>query len=143
MPTLPEIPKVSAALGLPTSVRTPADLDQAVRAGLPYRSLVRLAKRFGEGNAARVYRLVAPRQTLKRREAAGRLKPDESERLERLARLLALAEQVWESEERARGFMTAPHPRLDHRSPLELAATELGARRVEELLWNLEYSLPV
>ena len=27
--------------------------------------------------------------------------------------------------------------------PLDLAATDLGTRRVEALLWKLEYSLPV
>ena len=34
------------------------------------------------------------------------------------------------------------HPELEGRAPLELALTELGARRVEELLWKLFYGLP-
>ncbi|HEX5724321.1 MAG TPA: MbcA/ParS/Xre antitoxin family protein, partial [Longimicrobiaceae bacterium] len=84
--------------------------------------------------------LLVPRATRGRRRAA--LKPAESERVERLARVMALAEQVWEDTDDARAFLTAAHPLLDGRAPLELARTELGARQVEELLWKLEYSLP-
>jgi len=65
----------------------------------------------------------------------------QSERLERLARVMALAEDVWESRDDARRFLTTPHALLGER-PLDLAQTELGARRVEDLLWRLEYSLP-
>jgi hypothetical protein len=32
---------------------------------------------------------------------------------------------------------------LENQAPLELAATDLGTRRVEALLWKLEHSLPV
>jgi uncharacterized protein (DUF2384 family) len=34
------------------------------------------------------------------------------------------------------------HPLLDGRTPLDVAMTELGARRVEELLWKLFYGVP-
>jgi putative toxin-antitoxin system antitoxin component (TIGR02293 family) len=78
-----------------------------------------------------------------RREQAGVLSREESERLERVARLTALAEHVLESREDAQRFLTAPHPLLDGEAPIDLAATDLGARRVEDVLWRLEYSLPV
>lgn len=55
----------------------------------------------------------------------------------------ALAERVFESRAAAQQFLTAPHPLLDDRRPIELAATAAGARRVEAILWRLEYSLPV
>ena len=61
---------------------------------------------------------------------------------ERLARVMALAEEVWESREDARQFLTTPHALLDGERPLDLARNELGARRVEGLLYRLEYSLP-
>ena len=64
-------------------------------------------------------------------------------RLERIARLATLAEQVWESPGDAQTFLTTPHPQLDNQAPLDLAATDLGTRRVETLLWKLEHSLPV
>lgn len=36
----------------------------------------------------------------------------------------------------AREFLSTPHPKLEGRTSLDVALTELGARRVEELLWN-------
>lgn len=135
--------RVGATLGLPAGVRTPADLDRAVQEGLPFRSVARVARRFAESHRARVFQIVAPRQTMQRRERQGRLRPEESERLERIARLSTLAERVWESEALAQRFLTTPHHLLDGQPPLDLAATDLGARRVEELLWGLEYGLPV
>ena len=143
MSALPNVVQVGATLGLSAQVRTPADLDRVVQRGLPYRSLTRVARRFPERQRAHVLQIVAPRQTLQRREQEGRLKPEESERLERIARLTTLAAQVWESEELAQRFLTTPHHLLNDQTPLDLAATDLGTRRVEDLLWGLEYSLPV
>lgn len=71
-----------------------------------------------------------------------RLKPAEGDKVERLARLMAMAEAVWEDREDARSFMNEEHPRFEGRTPIEMADTELGARRVEDLLMKLEYGLP-
>ena len=57
--------------------------------------------------------------------------------------MLAHAEYVWDDRERAREWMNKPHRELGKRSPLEAARTELGARRVENLLDKLFYGLPV
>jgi putative toxin-antitoxin system antitoxin component (TIGR02293 family) len=84
---------------------------------------------------------VVPQATWKRRTK--RLSVDESERTERLARVLAQAEYVWEDRHQAREWMSKPHRELDSKSPLEVARTELGARRVEDLLDKLFYGLPV
>jgi putative toxin-antitoxin system antitoxin component (TIGR02293 family) len=123
-------------------VRTLADLNAVVAAGLPIASLDAAAAHVAgsTGSAAALKHRLVPRPTRARRT---RLKVVESERVERLARVMALAEAVWENEEDARAFMHEPHPLLEERSPLDVAATELGARRVEELLAKLEYSLPV
>jgi putative toxin-antitoxin system antitoxin component (TIGR02293 family) len=118
-----------------------ADLEQAVIDGLPIRSLDETAEYVAansRGVSAIKDRLV-PRATRSRRD---RLKPAESEKVERLARLMALAELVWEHENDARAFMNEGHPAFEGRTPVEMAETELGARRVEELLMKLEYSLP-
>lgn len=140
---------VAATLGLVGRRRAVAgglslsDLDRAVAEGLPYASLEAVVRHYPTAERERIIRIVVPRTTRGRREAAGTLSKTESERLERVARLTTLAEQVWESEEDAQQFLTTPHPLLDGASPLDLATTELGARRVEDLLLKLEYSLPV
>ena len=90
--------------------------------------------------AVRLRDRLVPPATRKRRKQ--RLKPAESERVERVARVMALAEEVWESREDARQFLTTPHALLGGERPLDLAQSEFGARRVEDLLWRLEYSLP-
>lgn len=147
MGAYPTIESVVQELGgtrvLRAQVRTLLELDRLVSKGLPFRSLRVVAERYPEPYRRRIESLVVPRTTLQRREASGVLSPEESERLERVARLGALAEYVWESRDAARGWLTTPLPLLEGAVPLELAATDLGARRVEDVLWKLEHSLPV
>jgi putative toxin-antitoxin system antitoxin component (TIGR02293 family) len=90
-------------------------------------------------SAAALKYSIVPKTTLHRRQ---RLTAEESERLERLARMAALAEQVWEDEARAQEFLISPQPQLDGERPVDLARSDLGTREVEELLFRLEYSLP-
>jgi putative toxin-antitoxin system antitoxin component (TIGR02293 family) len=123
-------------------VRSWSDLDKLVRAGLPKRSLQLVARRavaVGSSSSALVYAIV-PSATFKRRT---RLTPDESARTERLARVIALAETVWGDAEAAREFLNRPHPLLDHQTPLAVAHTELGARRVENVLYAIEHGFPL
>lgn len=123
-------------------VKSLAELQTLVAQGLPVRALDETVRHVaGSSRTATALKdRLVPRATRARRT---RLKLAESERVERLARLMAGAEEVWESREDARTFMREPHPMLDGKSPLEMAETELGARRVETLLARLEYSLPV
>lgn len=86
-----------------------------------------------------VYSVVAP-ATFKRRT---RLTPAESERTERLARVIALADAIWRDEDATRAFRNRSHPMLRDETPLQVARTELGARRVERLLHEVEHGLPL
>ena len=127
---------------LEQTVSSTAELQEIVEEGLPLEALneATLYVTGSSRGAARLRETLIPRATLARRT---RLKPSESERVERLARLMALAEEVWESRDEARRFLREPHPLLGDRTPLEMAQTELGGRRVEDLLTRLEYNLPV
>jgi putative toxin-antitoxin system antitoxin component (TIGR02293 family) len=119
------------------------DLEEIVGEGLPKTALritvrrvflvVREANRY-------LYRIV-PEATYKRR--TGKLRVMESERTERLARVIAAAEAVWDDQNDAREWLTRPHPELGNRTPLDCALTELGARQVESLIDRLQYGLPV
>src|SRR3954451_25338870 len=147
MASYPDVLKVSQNLGGSKALREKilkvADLERAVGRGLPFAALKYVVRHFPQRQKTRVQQIVMPRSTLQRREEEGRLRPAESERLERIARLATLAEQVSESPEEAQRFLTAPHPQLENQAPIDLAATDLGTRRVETLLWKLEHSLPV
>lgn len=133
---------IAKILGLGASVRSMRELDGAVSTGLPKRSLVLLASRlYRDTHAASAFKFkIIPPATWKRRQK--RLSRSESERIERLARVLAFAEFVLDDQGAARQWMNAPHRELDGMSPVEAARTEIGARRVESVLNKLSFGLP-
>ena len=133
---------IAEILGLQGSIRSVSDLEAAVSAGLPKRSLERLSARLHlDRRIASAYKFRSFR--LRPGASHKRLSVDESERTERLARVLAHAEYVWDDRDQAREWMSKPHRELHNSTPLEAARTELGARRVEDLLDKLYYGLPV
>lgn len=122
-------------------IRTIRDLEETVSNGLPKQALRTTVERvYGSvGDARRAMFRIVPEATFKRRT---RLSASESERTERLARVIAAAEHAWNNQEDAREWLTRPHPELGKRSPLQSALTELGARQVEELTERLFYGIP-
>lgn len=128
-------------LGKP--VRSVLELNVAVEHGLPKVTLRNVARRVFSDTAeqrALMYRVV-PEATYKRRRDL--LSPAESGRTERLARVVAMAEDVWQDREEARRFLTTPHPEIGGKTPLDAALTELGARLAEGVMARIVYGLPV
>jgi putative toxin-antitoxin system antitoxin component (TIGR02293 family) len=133
--------KIASVLALSSIPHSFAELDDLVTQGLPKLALKASVDRVclsGEDRKKLLYQII-PEATYKRRRI--KLSADESERAERLARVFATTEFVWNSEEDARLFLSAPHSMLQGRTPLDVSMTELGARRVEELLWKLFYGI--
>jgi putative toxin-antitoxin system antitoxin component (TIGR02293 family) len=127
-------------LGKP--VRSVLELNDAVEHGLPKGTLRNVARRVfpdAAGQRALMYRIV-PEATYKRRIHL--LSPAESGRTERLARVVAMAEEVWQDRDQARRFLTTPHAELGGKTPLDAALTELGARLAEEVMSRILYGLP-
>ncbi len=75
-----------------------------------------------------------PLRTLSRRE---RFKPEESERILRVASVFQIAEDVLESPAAAQRWLTSPKRALAGLTPLDCCDTEVGAREVEQLLERL------
>ena len=138
------VEKVAAALGgeriLKAKVATIGDLHAAVRRGLPRGVVRELAKAAAHGrdDRMRVAHLVASEATLKRSEV---LSAAASERAERLARVVALAQDVLGDPAKAQDWLHRPNLLLGA-PPILLAATDLGARQVEQVLANIDYGLP-
>jgi putative toxin-antitoxin system antitoxin component (TIGR02293 family) len=134
--------RVARILGLKPSVRSLAAIADAVEYGLPKQSLERVVERAGFQGPARLKLMhrVVPAATFKRRH---RLKPVESEKTERLARVIALAELLWDDDAEAKRFLATPHPELGRKRPIEAGLTELGARQVEDIVMRALYGLPV
>lgn len=128
-------------LGAP--VHTIGELRLNVEAGLSVEALDAVVERVAPGSgysSAQLKHTIVPKTTLRRRT---RLTSEESAHVERLARMTALAEDVWEDRDHAHQFLTSPQPQLDGERPLDLARSDLGTRQVEDLLMRIEFSLPV
>lgn len=90
----------------------------------------------------RLREAIVPMGTFKRRLSQKRFSVEESERLERVARVFATARHVLESDNMAREFLYASHPELGGKRPIDVAITELGARQVENILWGIFFGIP-
>ncbi len=134
--------KIADVMGLKGTVRSLGELTAIVSHGLPKSALRHCVVRVvGTPRERReVMCRIVPAATYKRRKQ--HLQPAESERTERLARVIATAEHVWGDPVEARRFLTTPHPELSGKTALETSYAELGARQVEELLWKLFHGLP-
>jgi putative toxin-antitoxin system antitoxin component (TIGR02293 family) len=92
------------------------------------------------GTIAALVRL--PSRTLTRRKAEGRLQPDESERLFRLATIVDKAIALFEgNRDAAIQWLQRPQPALAGSRPIDFVSTEIGAREVEDLIGRLEHGV--
>ncbi len=111
------------------------------RTGFPYAALEALATRFEIPQETLVRVLHLPPRTLARRKKARRLSAAESDRLLRLARVAARAEDVLGSQERAGAWLRGTVRALGSVRPLDLLDTDLGAQQVERILGRIEYGV--
>ncbi len=137
--------KIAEALGgervLHRAVHDYADLDRGVRARLPFAALRHLVD-SGRLSVREVKTHIVPSSTYARRAKSRLLSVSESEKAERLARVFATAEEVFANADKAHRWMRAPNLELDGKTPLDAAATELGARQIESILWRIAYGIP-
>lgn len=131
-------PDVTRLLGLNTT-----DMITAVREGLPFKTFERLRILLGLTVQEMGDVLSIPERTSLRRKKAGRLSPEESDRLVRLAQLAQLTLVVFDYDSgRAVKWLTEPKSRLRGESPIVHADTEPGAREVEDMLYSIEFTMP-
>jgi putative toxin-antitoxin system antitoxin component (TIGR02293 family) len=81
---------------------------------------------------------LSPR-SLQRRRREGRLAPYESDRLYRLARIIALAKAALGRPDTATRWLKRPNRALGGRTPLAIIDTEPGARAVENVLGRIAF----
>jgi putative toxin-antitoxin system antitoxin component (TIGR02293 family) len=87
-------------------------------------------------------RRVGSARTLQRKRAArGRLSSDESDRLARLARILAQAVLAFGSQDKARRWLVKPNRALSGRTPLGLLDSDAGTLAVERVLGRIEHGV--
>jgi putative toxin-antitoxin system antitoxin component (TIGR02293 family) len=119
----------------------PTELIRKIQKGLRFSELETLQNSIDLPFEQLAAKLSISRSTLQRRKAAGRLSPDESDKVMRLSRLLEHATNVFGDIERARAWLKFPQRGLGGAIPLDYAETEVGAREVDDLLGRIEYSV--
>jgi putative toxin-antitoxin system antitoxin component (TIGR02293 family) len=111
-----------------------------VRHGLPAGAVEQFIE-TGAISAAELYSLVLPRKTFANRRKLGRLTPEQSDRLVRVARMVAAAEETFGAREIAHRWLRRPSNALDNEAPLTLLDTDEGARMVETLLLRIAHGI--
>jgi putative toxin-antitoxin system antitoxin component (TIGR02293 family) len=117
------------------------DLLQEVERGLPTKAYNVIAKALGLTPDEEDRLLQISLRTRVRWKQRTRLDPATSDRLVRLARILALATDVLESQEHAVAWLREPGDVLDGRTPLEIMTTDVGAEKVTNLLYQMEHGI--
>ncbi|MEA2936549.1 MAG: hypothetical protein QOC56_53 [Alphaproteobacteria bacterium] len=111
--------------------------DEIIR-GIEARRVKDLIDR-GVLGAKQVYRVI-PERTFNRRLAKGEvLKTAEADAIARLLRVTEAAERTFGDVEFARKWLILPNPVLKEGIPIELAATDAGAREVEAALLHFAH----
>jgi putative toxin-antitoxin system antitoxin component (TIGR02293 family) len=123
-------------------VRKAGDLVAQIRIGLPASTVNLLADALSLQRTQVAKCLNIPARTLSRRLATkSRLTQDESDRTMRMARVVALANEVLGAEDKASRWMAAPNRALGGLKPFDQLDTELGVRSVEEVLQRIAYGM--
>ena len=121
--------------------RHPTELIRQIQKGLRFSELETLQNSIDLPFEQLAAKLSISRSTLQRRKAAGRLSPDESDRVMRYSRLLHQATDFFGDIEKARAWLKHPQYGLGGAVPLDYATTETGAREVENLLGRMKYGV--
>jgi putative toxin-antitoxin system antitoxin component (TIGR02293 family) len=129
-----------ASLGIRNS-GTP-ELIRQLEAGLPFDALRKFESNSGVESAVLLSILGIPGRTLARRKTAGRLAPEESERLLRIGMVFEKAVELFDGDvASAVQWLTTSKKALGGETPLRYSRTDPGAREVENLIGRVEHGV--
>src|SRR5271169_398999 len=115
------------------------DLCEAIREGFPPAVVEELMQASGLTLKELAEALDLSPRSLQRRRRSGRLARFESDRLYRLARIVAIANEYLGDHQRAMRWLKRPNRALGGLAPVAAIDTELGARQVENILGRIAY----
>lgn len=136
-------PAVGQPSAAPQKGGPTADLDlvAVVRRGLRFSEFEKIVSRGGLGHEEAARALgIAPR-TLARRKVEKKLDSATTERVVRLARVVARASDVLGDEAAMRSWIRAPNASLGGQTPLSLLDTDVGTAAVLTVLGRLEHGV--
>jgi putative toxin-antitoxin system antitoxin component (TIGR02293 family) len=130
--------KLGGRRALGAEVASEGDLARLVHHGLHYDVLIHV-ERAGFSKQE-IERFIIPARTLRHRIAKREaLTLEESDRVVRLTRIQALAEDVFSDAAKANRWLREPLGVLDGKPPLEVARSEAGARLIEQILAKIDW----
>jgi putative toxin-antitoxin system antitoxin component (TIGR02293 family) len=115
------------------------DMREAIREGFPPAVVKELMRTSGLTLKELASALDLSPRSLQRRRRSGRLARYESDRLYRLARIVAIANEYLGDHERAMRWLRHPNRALGGLAPVAAIDTEPGARQVESILGRIAY----
>ena len=116
------------------------DMVKLIRRGLPV-GAVQFVLDSRRLTLAELDQIVLPRKTLANRRRIGSLTSEQSDRLIRVARVLAAAEETFGNQEKAGAWLRRPTRALGGECPLLLLDTDEGAREVTALLGRIDHGI--
>ena len=117
-------------------------LVKAVEKGFEWKTFARFVKNIGLPAEEIAAVVGIPRRTMMRRKVEGRLKPDESDRLLRLARVFGSALDLFGgNRDAATQWLTDENFALGNAPPIYFARTELGASEVDTLVAQIQHGI--
>ncbi len=121
-------------------VHSESEMERLLREGLPVSVLTKFRENWGLTIMELAGSLSIPKSTLMRMlERRNRMASADSDRVYRLASILALAEEYIGDRNKAQRWLRQPNQALGDQTPLRTLDTEIGARRVEQLLGRIAY----
>jgi putative toxin-antitoxin system antitoxin component (TIGR02293 family) len=137
----PNVIEVLGGSGVFGSRAARIDLLAEVERGLPRRSYEAVSEALELTPEEEDRLLQVSMRTRARWKGRARLDASTSDRLVRLARILALAVMVLESRANAIAWLREPSDALGGRSPLAAIASDPGAEKVANMLYQMEHGV--
>ncbi len=130
-------------LGVGRGAQSGLEIAALIEKGLPPRAIDRLKKALGLNDEEVSSTLGVSQKTISRLRSQPKKKlgVGVGDRVYRAAHVFSLATSVFEDEETAREWLRSPNIGLGNQVPLDLLATEVGAREVEDLLGRIEHGV--
>jgi putative toxin-antitoxin system antitoxin component (TIGR02293 family) len=121
-------------------VRSEGEMERVLREGLPASVLGNFRANWGFTVMELASSLAIPKSTLMRMlQRRNRMAPGDSNRVYRLASILALAEAAIGDRKKAQRWLRQANQVLGNQTPLRALETEIGVRRVEQILGRIAY----
>ena len=138
----PASPGIRAILGLRDLGDSPLDMVAAVRRGLSYKTVSRVAEALHLSTGQLAEYLPVTERTLQRyQKEKQKLDRDLSDHLLQIARVFARCQEVMEDGERARRWLQTPSIPLGNVPPISLLDTYTGVEMVMDELGRIEHGI--